>query len=791
MKSDKIKQKCITKLFLFVILITVVNFLHAQDTSKVNGTVIDQSSKLAIPHANIILLNPSDSTLVCGTISNTNGEFSLATIPSGLYNLRISIIGYEPVTRKINMADVKSKNLGTILLKEKATRLGESIVIGQRIKAKTSIDKITFFINKKIYNASNTGVDILKHIPGVKVDLMQNISLEGSQNILILVDGKERDKNFLNQLDSKHNDKVEVVNVPDSKYDANVTGVINIILKKNRESGLSGHIYAEIPTRDDEIYLLPNASLNYSYKKINLYASYNGQFSYFDIVKNSNRDIFNNEGSTEIVSYQQLEQKNWSHRINYGIDYFLENKNQFNFYAYYNPYSFEHDGYVNTSVTGDHHENGNYSYQKDDTDKNHSSFYSLYFKHLFNKPGREIAIDLSYYDFNAENTTSFESLNTGNEWNNEISTVKPQQNTIISKIDFTTPISNTIKLFTGVKTVLNRLKDREGDGFRYYDNIVAAYGGLNINSGSLEVSAGLRCENSVSGVKNDFRNHYFDVLPHASLNIKLTKKQNLKLLYRYSIYRPSIYRLNPNTFVGDPYCISKGNPNLKPEYTHNIVLDYSIRFKSNYIFSRLFYSRLSDAMNTLTFINEDNYFETHIYNLGDIHKYGIQVSGSINIINSIAVNPYLKVFEINSKGNDIANQYNIIDRRKMAMESGISAIVSLGHDITASFLFQYNTPDYEIQKSKYYDALYFISLEKTFKKNFKIGITTAVPFANSITYYGTKINGKDFKTHTEGDIKMSNIPFWFKLRYQFNVGKKGKKINRKKEEINNMRRKGF
>jgi len=584
---------------------------------------------------------------------------------------------------------------------------------------------------------------------------------------------------------------VEISNVPDSKYDSDVTGVINIILKKNRDSGIRGHVYAEIPTSGSEVYIFPTASLNYSAKKLNLYVSYNGEFSYFDIIKNSKRKIFKNEGSTEILSNQQLKQKNWSHRINYGLDYFLNKNNQFNFYAYYNPYSFEHDGHVSTSITGNHHENGKYLYKKDDTDINHSSFYSLYYKHIFNKPGREIAIDLSYYNFNAENTTSYLSDDTSNSWNNETSSVRPKQNGVISKIDYKSSLGKRINLFTGIKTIFKRLKDREGDSFKYFNNIIAAYGSLNFNFDKFELSVGLRCENSISGMKHDFRNHYFDLLPHASLNIKLSPKQNLKFLYRYSILRPNFYRLNPNTFIGDPFCITNGNPNLRPEYSHNIVLDYSVRFKNNYISTRLFYNQLSDAINTLTFINDNNYFETHVYNLGNIYKYGIQVSGSLNISKSIAINPYLKIFDIYTVGNDIAKEHKIPHRHNMAMESGISAIVSFKKNITASVVFQYNTPDYEIQKSKFYDALYFISLEKTFKKNFKIGIITAIPFTKSFTNYGTKSRGDNFYSHNEENIKMSAVPFWFKLKYQFNCGKKGNEIKRKKEIINNMRKKGF
>ena len=129
------------------------------------------------------------------------------------------------------------------------------------MKAKTDADKTTYFMNKKMYDASNTGVDILNYIPGIQVDIMKNISFEGSQNIVILVDGKERDRNFVSQLNANQIDKVEVINAPGSRYDADVTGVINIILKKDRESGINGHIYAEVPTSKSEIYVFPDLQL--------------------------------------------------------------------------------------------------------------------------------------------------------------------------------------------------------------------------------------------------------------------------------------------------------------------------------------------------------------------------------------------------------------------------------------------------------------------------------------------------------------------------------------------------
>jgi outer membrane receptor for ferrienterochelin and colicin len=132
-----------------------------------------------------------------------------------------------------------------------------------------------------MYDASDNGVDILNYIPGVQVDIMKNISLEGSQHIVILVDGKERDRNFLSQLNARQIDKVEIIDTPGSKYDADVTGVINIILKKDKASGIDGHLHLEVPTSKSAIYVFPDYSFNYSLRKLNLYTSYDGEFKLF------------------------------------------------------------------------------------------------------------------------------------------------------------------------------------------------------------------------------------------------------------------------------------------------------------------------------------------------------------------------------------------------------------------------------------------------------------------------------------------------------------------------------
>lgn len=780
-------------IMLICVIATSLCLLQGQEQQKlyIKGQLKEQKNMQPVAFATVALKRTADSTFITGTASNIDGEFSIESIPSGKYLIVISAIGYTGASQNVELTN--NYNTGTILLQEKSVSLGEIVVVGDRTKAKAEADKTTFFINKKMYDASNNGVDMLSYIPGVQVDLMKNISLEGSQHIIIMVDGKERDRNFLGQLSASQIDKVEVISTPGSRYDADVTGVINIILKKDEESGINGHIHAEVPTSSSAIYIFPDYSFNYSFNKLNLYTSYDGNLSYLDIIESSNRNFQDSKGTTEIISDQIVRQKDWSHRFHYGFDYMLNEKNQINFYAFYNPYSNELNGNVDMLATGNNVGDQHWSALKQDKDINRSAFYSLYYKHDFNKPGREIAFDLSYFNFNAENSTTYikTDIISDNYLTSQVNTVKPLQNAVTFKADYSSPITEKLKFDAGIKAKSQLLQDRQSAGFKYDESILALYGTITYNFSKFTLNTGIRAEKSTSGLTDSFNNNVFALLPNATINYKLTPKQNIKLSYSRTVYRPNIYELNPSTSINDPFTVQSGNPDLKPEFRQNLSIEYSKSIGNSYISLQLFSKKRIGAINQYTFINDTSIFETRVANLGDIHEYGIQMGGALKLHKAISINPYFKLFNIYTIGNNLAKQYDIVNRHKTAFESGLSAIVTFKYDIVASLQFQYNSPEIDIQGMSFSDALYFISLEKNFKQKFKIGIMSALPFSKSFTYQGSEIKGKDFYSHSEGDVRLSALPLWLKFTYQFNSGKKVNKIDRVKEEIDNMPKKGF
>jgi hypothetical protein len=775
------------KFMLLAVAIVCFKGVYAQEKESITGKLIEENSNQPVPFATVALIKASDGKIIGGTMSDDNGVFILTPVISGNYVLQVSNIGYKPVTRSIEVINKGVTDAGIILLQDTSIMLNELVIVGERIKAKSESDKTTFFVTKKMLDVSNTGTDVLKLIPGIQIDLMQNISLEGSPNILIYVDGKERDKSYISQLSPDQIDQIEIISTPQSNYDGNVTGAINIILKEDRDSGLSGHLLAEIPVSSSQVYIFPSYSLNWGFKKLNLYTSYNGELTYLDLHESTCRNIWNESGNNEITVNQDLKQKDWSHRFHYGFDFFLSDKDQFNFYAYYNPYSRELDGNVCSQISG--MVNNNLESVKEDTDINSGTFYSLYYKHNFNKKESEITADISNYFLRAENRTDYYYGGYEGVMIYQTNAVKPMQNAISLRIDYKTLFWKKLDFSTGVKVKLQNSQDRYNE-FEYYENIYAIYGNISYKKEKIDLSIGLRTEKSVAELKGSFISPFLTFLPNTTFRYKLTSRQNIKLSYNRTINRPNIYQLNPSASLSDPYTISKGNPFLRPELNSSIYLEHSIQFNGNYFASRLFFHRTTDDINNLLFINDKNAFETQVQNLGTIDQIGLQFSGTIKT-GILTLNPFIKIFDLQTSGNDLAKKYAIDDQNRLGLESGLSAIVSFKHDIACSLTLQYNSAKNDIQGSSFSDVLYFLSVEKTFKQKIKVGIVSAMPFTRSFTYNGSEINGPDFHSSYEGNVKMSPIPFWVKFGFQFNSGKSRNKISREKEEIDNRPKKGF
>jgi len=775
----------------------LLNTVKGQSGS-VYGNLQSIKTNEPILYAAVSLYHQSDSSLYLGSITNDKGTFIIDKVKDGMYYLKISCLGFnQHEKRNIHINSVNPQhNCGIIGLNEKSFQLEEICLIAKRSKGKSGNEKTTYVVKDEMNNASHSGTELLNYIPGVQMDIKKNIYLEGKSNVILLVNGKERDKSYLDQLSPEKIDRIEVSGGTSSKYEADASGVINIILKKSMDKGFAGNINLENPITNSAVFVNPSCSFSYSKQKLNMLLSYTSSYHYFDIESNKNYNIYSGTEDINIYNNSSLKQKNRNHKINLSVDYFFNDKNSISFYTYYNPFKNEFDGKSTSEILNSNTSLENIDYLQNETDRNYANLYSLYFKHKFNKPSSELTIDLSHYSYHGDNSFSIWNIKqTGNITSlltdsSEYSTnSKPERCSNYIKLDYTTKINDKIKMDLGSKYMCNNFTIQESDEFEYHKKDVAVYGMLTVNKKKGVTTLGLRGEYSITELKNEFNKEYISILPFVVTRFNIAKKHNLKFSYNRSILRPGLYNLNPTVSAIDLYSIQVGNPNLDLGYINKYSVEYSSQIKTNYMAFQLFYNCIEDKIHQIGEYTSDNHISFTPVNIERETQYGLQLSGSLSLFKILHLVPYLKLYQYDIKDNsDLIYQTNT---KGISYETALSAIVTLKHDFSVSFMYQYNSAKYFIQNNTYYDAQYFFGIDKKFGKNLKIGLSTAVPFTNSLSYFENDICSEDFNLNQKENITFSSFPLWFKLSFNFSSGKKANR-NKWKNEIQEVKnKKGF
>ena len=158
---------------------------------KVTGKVFDYDSKHSIEYANIVLLSPIDSSLINGTITDENGLFEITGIKPDNYFLDVRFIGYKTENFSVKITESeKLIDLGEIFIRPNTLELNDVVVQGERSPVTYEIDKKVIDVDKIQTVMSGNASDVLRNIPSVTVDIEGNVSLRGSVNFTVLIDGR-------------------------------------------------------------------------------------------------------------------------------------------------------------------------------------------------------------------------------------------------------------------------------------------------------------------------------------------------------------------------------------------------------------------------------------------------------------------------------------------------------------------------------------------------------------------------------------------------------------------------
>src|SRR4030095_7221104 len=228
----------------FCPLIFSFTILYAQETGKISGKVTDAKDNSGV-EADVKLFAVVDSLVKAGAKCNSDGSFFISGIPYGTYRLEVRFIGYSLLNvDNVNLSAASSSlTFDSLKLKKQDITTEEINVEENKSLIEFNGDKKVFNVDQSILTKGGTALDVLKKVPMVDVDINDNVSLRGSQNVKILIDDKPSRFASLKQVPADAIEKVELITNPPAKYEAEgVTGIINIVMKKSNKLGFTGNL---------------------------------------------------------------------------------------------------------------------------------------------------------------------------------------------------------------------------------------------------------------------------------------------------------------------------------------------------------------------------------------------------------------------------------------------------------------------------------------------------------------------------------------------------------------------
>lgn len=631
--------------------------MKPQGEGTIEGKVIDKNTGDFVEYANIVLLKMRDSKMITGTVSDEKGAFKLFKVPFGFYKMTIDFIGYNKIT--IDSIKVTLRNqpvvIPDIYLRQSISQLEGYEVVADKAAFEYKIDKKVVNVSQDINAAGGTAADVLENIPSVEVDIEGNVTLRGSGNFTVLINGRPsvlEGSDALQQLPSSSIENIEIITNPSAKYNPEGTaGIINVILKKEKENGLTGIFNASAGVNNK---YRANLLLNYRTSKLNFVTGFNYRDDNYLIDRNTNRETYGADTTyfLESTSDRNMYRGGWS--VKTGVDWNVTKKTTIGLNGTYGSFYHGMKGETfskewTSPVTEPYY---NFSTNKTPRDRNYYNA-NLNFLHKFDKKGHQLEAYLYYSNRWADNNETNKGWKTDESWNiigdpyNNIKTNDiSNSDQIRVQLDYTKPIGEIGKFETGFQSrfenedyisdefdlvnglINNPLSSSEMD---YSRTIHAAYGIYANEFSGFGYQFGIRGEytnrlTSLSSINTDYIIDRFDYFPSVHISKQINKNNQVIASYSRRINRPRGWSLDPFVSYIDENNRRVGNPDLKPEYIDAYELGWQKRIKNGFVSLEGYYRIKSDIISRVFEFNNDEGYVLHTFeNLNKDYSLGTEV----------------------------------------------------------------------------------------------------------------------------------------------------------------------
>ncbi len=637
-----------------------VMFLTGQQHASLNGKVVDPGGKV-LAFSNVLLFNHLDSQMVKGEITGDKGEFEITMVEPGKYWVEVSYVGLPDYkVAPFVLKQGQRLSLDEIRMHAADNQLDEVVVKATKPLIEVKPDKMVFNVEGSINATGYDAMELLRKSPGVMIDNNDNIMLSGKNGVQVYINGKKSPlgtddlASYLRTLQSSEIEAIEVITNPSSRYDAEGNaGIINIRLKKDKNLGANanidlGYSIGNLPKYNGKI------SGNYRDQKYNVFGSYGYGYGENENIMNLYREqtggVFN-QHSDMGGNYDY-------HNFRLGSDYFLSEKSTIGFLANGNisdyiwgsqsrteissfggaqPDSFLIAASNSDGVRANYNFNVNYQFRSKETSWNIDADYGIF------RNDREVYQPNSYlgadektllneivYQNNSPTDINIYTFKVDHErsaWGGKLgSGVKLALVTTDNIFDFYnvedgTPILNT---------------DRTNQ-FEYSENVNAAYLNYGRKVKKFNFQVGLRVEQTNSeGIltalkpvnDENVKRSYFDLFPSGGVTLQANQNNSFQLTYSRRIDRPNYQDLNPFESLLDELTFQKGNAFLNPQYSHNVQLTHTFKYRYN---TSLSYTKTTDLITRITDTRgEKESFITWL-NLADQQNISLNFSAPVQI----------------------------------------------------------------------------------------------------------------------------------------------------------------
>jgi outer membrane receptor protein involved in Fe transport len=734
-------------LAVFGVVLSVTVFSQT-DKVTVSGVIQDSRLHIKIPYVNVILKSLPDSVFVSGTVTSDKGLFSISGIAPGNYILVISYMGYSDKQMPILAGRLSAfLDAGVIDIHENSTVLSEVVVEGTQDVVAEMMERKIFRMEDNVNQRGGSLLQVMQNLPGVTVSDEGTVRLRGSDRVTVLIDGKQTaltgfgNQTSLDNIPASAIERIEVINNPSAKYDANGNaGIINIIFRKEVKEGFTGKAglalgigalwskrenYPTIrPQYKNTPKINPSISLNYRKKKSNVFLQVDNLYTR-TLNKNEFVDRYYDNGDTV---RQQTKRNRTTNTITGkgGFDWYINDRNSLTASAMFGREKILDRGdepFFNADLS----ERLRLWQFLEDEVKTTATF-SAAWQHKYLQPGRLLSVSYNYTFHREDEKYFFTNIMPDYTGEDSFALLSDEHVTDVMA-DYIHPlrygrfesglkfrfreIPTDMKFYPGLNSPL----DVNAGGYANYSEIIpVAYGNYIFESEKVEAEVGMRVEY----VKINYRvdpNHntyksdgydYTQPFPNVRLAYKIDPDNTFSFFYTRRVDRPNEVDIRIFPKYDDAEIIKVGNPGLRPQFTNSFESGYKSSSDHGYLYAAIYHKRMQA---TITRIASTQPASSLIYtifqNAGNSYNTGVEIILSQNIEKWATLNLNLNGYQNTIEAFSVVNKYpseNTFHADRQRLFSGSIKLNGLFHlpgktDVQLSTVYQ--APDVVPQGKTY------------------------------------------------------------------------------------------